>query len=48
MYVYEELAKRGIFVRYYNNPQLQDYVRISVGLPEHNQALVEALQDILS
>ena len=48
MYVYEELAKRGIFVRYYNNPQLQDYIRISVGLPEHNQALVEALQDILS
>ena len=47
-HVYEELARRGIFVRYYDTPLLRNYVRISVGLPHHNQALVEALEKILS
>ncbi|MEE8443580.1 MAG: histidinol-phosphate transaminase [Dehalococcoidia bacterium] len=46
--VYQELAARGIFIRYYNNPLLRDYIRLSVGLPHHNRAVVEALQAILS
>ncbi len=45
---YEELAKRGVFVRYFSALDLQDFIRISVGLPEHNQALIGALQAILS
>ena len=47
-HVYQALAKRGIFVRYYSAPLLQDYIRISVGLPHHNQALLEALKAIFS
>ena len=45
--VYQELARRGIFVRYYDTDLLRDYIRVSVGLPHHNQALAEALQTIL-
>jgi histidinol-phosphate aminotransferase len=46
--IYHELSRRGIFVRYYNTPVLQDYIRVSVGLPAQNKALVGALQTILA
>lgn len=46
--IYQELARRGIFVRYYDTPLLRDYIRTSVGLPHHSQALVQALEAILS
>ena len=46
-HVYKELAKRGIFVRYYDTTLLKDYIRTSVGLRHHNQALVTALREIL-
>ncbi|MBI4338359.1 MAG: histidinol-phosphate transaminase [Chloroflexi bacterium] len=45
--LYGELARRGIFVRYYDTPLLRDYIRVSVGLAHHNRALVSALQAIL-
>ena len=32
--IFEGLCRRGIFLRYFNTPQLKDYVRASVGLPE--------------
>ena len=47
-WLYEELANRGVFVRYYSDPPLQHSFRTSVGLPEQNRALVGALQEILS
>ncbi len=37
------LETRGIFIRYFDTPQLRDMVRISVGKPEHTDALIEAL-----
>ncbi|MEX0785542.1 MAG: aminotransferase class I/II-fold pyridoxal phosphate-dependent enzyme, partial [Dehalococcoidia bacterium] len=43
---HEALAREGIFVRYFDTPLLQDCLRISVGLPEHTDRLVEALQSI--
>lgn len=46
--VYRELARRGVFVRYYDAPPLRDYIRVSVALPYHSQKLVEALIEILS
>ena len=46
--VFEALASRGIFVRYFNAPRLRDSLRISVGRPEHTDALVSALEEILS
>ncbi len=41
-----ELRKRGIMVRRPDSPVLRDCLRISVGLPEHRQALIEALNEI--
>ena len=45
--VHQELARRGMVVRYYDTPLLRDYIRVSVGLPHQNRALVEALETIL-
>ena len=46
--VYEALKARGILVRYFNEPRLDDKLRITVGTEEENAALLEALADILS
>ena len=44
--VKERLAKRGIFVRYFDTPALRNHLRISVGLPEHTDIVVKALREI--
>ncbi len=45
--IYQELKRRGILIRYFDTPLLKDYIRISVGKPEHTDALVAALNEIL-
>jgi histidinol-phosphate aminotransferase len=42
----DRLAERGLFVRYFDTPLLHDCIRISVGLPEHTDRLLEALREI--
>lgn len=37
------LEREGILVRYFNKPGLTDCIRISVGKPEHTDALIAAL-----
>jgi histidinol-phosphate aminotransferase len=37
------LDSKGIFVRYFATPSLRSMLRISVGRPEHTDALIEAL-----
>ena len=44
--VYDRLAQRGIFVRYFDTARLRDCLRISVGLPDHTKRLLEALQEL--
>jgi len=39
------LEQRGILVRYYRTPGLQDCIRISVGKPEQNDRVLEALRE---
>jgi histidinol-phosphate aminotransferase len=41
--IYLALKERGILVRYFNQPGLDDKLRITVGTEEQNQMLVEAL-----
>jgi histidinol-phosphate aminotransferase len=41
--IYLALKERGILVRYFNQPGLDDKLRITVGTEEQNQALIEAL-----
>jgi histidinol-phosphate aminotransferase len=38
------LEQQGILVRYFDKPGLRDCIRISVGKPEHTEALIEALR----
>lgn len=44
--IHRHLRQRGILVRYFDTPLLKDYLRISVGKPEHTDALVAALSEI--
>ncbi|MDP3879578.1 MAG: histidinol-phosphate transaminase [Dehalococcoidales bacterium] len=39
----QNLQDKGILVRYFDEPILRDYVRISVGKPEHTDALIKVL-----
>jgi len=45
--LYEELKKRGIFVRYLGDKRIENYVRITVGTREQMIALVFAIVKIL-
>lgn len=42
----DRLRKRGIFTRYMDSPRLQDHLRISIGLPEQNDRIIEAFREI--
>ena len=43
-----ELLKAGIIVRPVGNYGLPQWLRISIGLPEENQAFIQALKKILN
>lgn len=45
--IFEGLCRRGIFLRYFNTPQLKDYIRASVGLPEETDRVVAALAELV-
>jgi histidinol-phosphate aminotransferase len=47
-YLYYELRDRGILVRYWDRPRLDDKMRITVGTDEENAVLLDALKGILS
>lgn len=40
----EDLAKMGVMIRHYDKKELKGYIRISVGKPEHTDALMEGLK----
>jgi histidinol-phosphate aminotransferase len=42
----QKLQAKGILVRYFEEPRLRNCVRISVGKPEHTDALIKALREI--
>ena len=39
------LERRGILVRHYDKPGLDNCIRISVGRPEHTDAIIDALRE---
>ena len=45
--LFEGLARKGIFVRYFGGDRLEDFVRISVGLPHQTDAVISALESLL-
>ncbi len=42
-----DLEQRGILVRYFNKPGLRDCIRISMGKPEQNDLLLDALRELV-
>jgi histidinol-phosphate aminotransferase len=47
--LFETLHARGILIRDVSKaPMLSEYVRISVGTPEENDRLIDALKEIFS
>lgn len=42
--IHRRLERRGILVRKYSDPDLRNYLRITVGRPEHTDALMAALR----
>jgi histidinol-phosphate aminotransferase len=44
--IWQQLRKKGIFVRYFDTPLLKDCLRISVGRPEDTDALIKALKEV--
>ena len=42
----QKLQNKGILVRYFDEPILRNFIRFSVGKPEHTDALIKALQEI--
>ena len=45
--IYDGLCRRGIFLRSYDSPRLQDHLRTAVGLPSETDAVVSALSDLV-
>lgn len=45
--IFNELKKRGIYVRYWNKPRISNHLRISVGTDNEMEALVSALKEII-
>jgi histidinol-phosphate aminotransferase len=46
--LFARLRERGIVVRHFDQPRIENYLRISIGSKEENDALLTALQDLLN
>ncbi|WP_458457874.1 histidinol-phosphate transaminase [Pseudobutyrivibrio sp.] len=47
-YIFEELKKRGIYVRYFSKPErISDYLRISIGTDDEMQEFINELSNII-
>lgn len=45
---YEALARQGVFVRYFRQGRLADFLRISVGTPQETDRLIDAMSQAIS
>jgi len=46
--LYSKLKDKGILVRQWNKPRISDHIRITTGTPEQTEALIKAIEEILS
>lgn len=45
--IYQELKKRGVLVRYFNKPRIDNFLRITIGTDAEIDTLIEKLKEIL-
>ena len=43
--LYQNLRNKGILVRYFNKPVLNEYLRITIGTDEEMRALIDAIKE---
>ncbi len=46
--IFQDLARKGVFVRAYADDAMKDCLRVSVGLPQETDGFVEALKEVVS
>ena len=46
--LYQALRDRGIIVRHFKSPRIEEYLRITIGTDEQSRALITALKEILA
>lgn len=46
--IFNELKKKNIYVRYFNKPRIDNYLRITIGNDEEMDALYKALEEIIN
>ena len=46
--IYQTLKEKEIYIRFFNKPKLEDYVRISIGTDRQMQILLEELKKIIN
>lgn len=46
--IYYQLKKRGVLVRHFNAPRVDNYLRITVGSPEEMQTLIDTLNVVIN
>jgi len=47
-WIAEQLREKSIIVRYFNKPRIDQYLRITIGNDDENQALCDALEEIIN
>lgn len=45
--LFQKLRERGILVRYFNSPRINEYLRITIGTKAQMERLIEEMKDIL-
>ena len=45
--IFRRLRERGVLIRYFNAPRIDNYLRITVGTPEQMDRLFAGLDEIL-
>ncbi len=45
--IFQDLARKGVFVRAYDDDAMKDCLRVSVGLPQETDGFVQALREVV-
>ena len=45
--IFQQLRDKGVLVRYFNQPRINEYLRVSIGTDDEMDAFIQALQEIV-
>ncbi len=45
--LFEEMYRRGVLLRFFNTPRLENILRVTVGEPEQNEIFIKTLKEVL-